>query len=89
MFTSVPVYALMLTHFGQNWGFLTVLNLMPTYMNNVLHIHVNEVSEHCREAMNAQTDFSRSLLASSLEHTHLGTSLPGTSLVWLDSFLDQ
>ncbi|KAI2798954.1 hypothetical protein BLOT_012573 [Blomia tropicalis] len=42
MFTSIPVIALTLTHFGQNWGFLTVLNLMPTYMNNVLHMQINE-----------------------------------------------
>lgn len=42
MFTSVPVYALIVTHFGQNWGFLTVLNLMPSYMNTVLKMDINE-----------------------------------------------
>lgn len=43
MFKSVHVYALILTHFGQNWGFLTVLNLMPSYMSTVLKMDINEV----------------------------------------------
>ncbi|XP_075588402.1 sialin isoform X1 [Dermatophagoides farinae] len=37
IFTSIPVYGLILTHFGQNWAFLTILTYMPTYMKNVLH----------------------------------------------------
>ncbi|OTF82090.1 hypothetical protein BLA29_012205, partial [Euroglyphus maynei] len=37
IFQSIPVYGLMLTHFGQNWAFLTILTYMPTYMKNVLH----------------------------------------------------
>ncbi|XP_027204217.2 sialin-like [Dermatophagoides pteronyssinus] len=37
IFRSIPVYGLILTNFGQNWTFLTILTYMPTYMKNVLH----------------------------------------------------
>ncbi|KAK3885569.1 hypothetical protein Pcinc_010235 [Petrolisthes cinctipes] len=35
--TSVPVWSLIVVHFGQNWGFLTLLTELPTYLNNILH----------------------------------------------------
>ncbi|CAG2103965.1 unnamed protein product, partial [Medioppia subpectinata] len=38
--TSVPVYALIITHFGQNWGFLTILTLLPTYFEKVLNLNI-------------------------------------------------
>lgn len=34
--TSIPLWALLITHSGQNWGFWTLLTLMPSYMSNVL-----------------------------------------------------
>ncbi|XP_075220051.1 putative inorganic phosphate cotransporter [Lycorma delicatula] len=34
--TSVPMWALLLTHLAQNWGFWTLLTLMPSYINAVL-----------------------------------------------------
>uniref|UniRef100_A0A1B6DF26 Putative inorganic phosphate cotransporter n=1 Tax=Clastoptera arizonana TaxID=38151 RepID=A0A1B6DF26_9HEMI len=34
--TSMPFYSLALVHFGQNWGFYTLLTLAPSYMNSVL-----------------------------------------------------
>ncbi|XP_054157706.1 sialin-like [Oppia nitens] len=40
IWTSVPVYALIITHFGQNWGFLTILTLLPTYFEKVLNLEV-------------------------------------------------
>ncbi|XP_013788638.2 putative inorganic phosphate cotransporter [Limulus polyphemus] len=36
--TSVPVWILIITHFGQNWGFYTLLTELPSYLNNILHI---------------------------------------------------
>jgi hypothetical protein len=43
IFTSVPVYALILTHIGTNWGFLTILTLLPTYFTKVLHLDLKSV----------------------------------------------
>ncbi|XP_035211568.1 putative inorganic phosphate cotransporter isoform X1 [Stegodyphus dumicola] len=40
--TSVPVWALVLTHFGQNWGFYTLLTEMPTYLSNILHFDLKK-----------------------------------------------
>lgn len=34
--TSVPLWALLITHCGQNWGFWTLLTQMPSYMSHVL-----------------------------------------------------
>lgn len=36
IFTSLPMWSLIIAHCGQNWGFWTLLTEMPTYMNNVL-----------------------------------------------------
>ncbi|XP_054159718.1 putative inorganic phosphate cotransporter [Oppia nitens] len=34
--SSYRVYAMIITHFGQNWGYLTILTLMPTYFTKIL-----------------------------------------------------
>ncbi|XP_039291932.1 sialin [Nilaparvata lugens] len=38
--TSGPVWALLITHLAQNWGFWTLLTLMPTYINSVLGFNI-------------------------------------------------
>ncbi|GFY47713.1 hypothetical protein TNIN_205181 [Trichonephila inaurata madagascariensis] len=38
--TSVPVYTLMITHFGQNWGFYTFLTELPTYLSSILNFNI-------------------------------------------------
>ncbi|KAF8787065.1 sialin-like [Argiope bruennichi] len=38
--TSVPVWILMITHFGQNWGFYTFLTELPTYLSSILHFDI-------------------------------------------------
>lgn len=38
--TSLPVWAIVAAHFGQNWGFYTMLTEMPTYMKNILHYDI-------------------------------------------------
>ncbi|XP_022239379.1 putative inorganic phosphate cotransporter [Limulus polyphemus] len=35
--TSLPVWMLIVTHFGQDWGFSILLTELPTYMKNILH----------------------------------------------------
>ena len=36
MFTSKPVWAIIVAHFAENWGFYTLLTGMPTFMKDVL-----------------------------------------------------
>ncbi|RZF42645.1 hypothetical protein LSTR_LSTR001440 [Laodelphax striatellus] len=38
--TSGPVWAVLITHLAQNWGFWTLLTLMPTYINSVLGFNI-------------------------------------------------
>lgn len=40
MFTSLPMWALIIAHCGQNWGFWTLLTQMPTYFKKVLHFDI-------------------------------------------------
>jgi len=40
IFTSIPVWALIITHFGQNWGFLTILTELPSYFQKVIHLDI-------------------------------------------------
>ncbi|CAG0900572.1 unnamed protein product, partial [Cyprideis torosa] len=35
---SWPFWAILVAHFGQNWGFYTLLTEIPTYLNNVLRV---------------------------------------------------
>lgn len=38
--TSLPVWAILVTHSGQNWGFSTLLTNTPTYMGSVLEYDI-------------------------------------------------
>ncbi|XP_054159719.1 putative inorganic phosphate cotransporter [Oppia nitens] len=38
--TSYHVYASIVAHFGFNWGYLTLLTLLPTYFTNILHMNI-------------------------------------------------
>jgi len=42
MLTTPAFLVLILTHFGQNWGLLTLLTEAPTYLNNVQHFSLTE-----------------------------------------------
>nr|CAD7197358.1 unnamed protein product [Timema douglasi] len=44
IFTSLPFWALLIDHCGQNWGFWTLLTEMPTYMSSVLNFNISENS---------------------------------------------
>ncbi|KAF6206472.1 hypothetical protein GE061_017705 [Apolygus lucorum] len=39
---SVPMWSLLLVHLAQNWGFWTLLTLMPTYMKGVLNFDIQK-----------------------------------------------
>ena len=40
VFSSGPVWALVMVHVAQNYGFYTLLTELPTYMHNVLHFNI-------------------------------------------------
>lgn len=40
--TSVPVWAMVFAHFGQNWGNYTLLTNLPSYMKNILGFNLSE-----------------------------------------------
>lgn len=42
--TSPPVLALTVTHFGNNWGFYTLLTELPTYLKSIQHFNMKSVS---------------------------------------------
>lgn len=42
---SMPFYAILFAHMGQNYGYETLLTELPTYMNKVLQFSIKEVSE--------------------------------------------
>jgi len=42
IFTSVPVWAILITQCGQSWAFYTILSDLPTYMRNILHFNIKQ-----------------------------------------------
>ncbi|XP_076624580.1 putative inorganic phosphate cotransporter [Colletes latitarsis] len=42
IFTSVPMWALIIVHCGQNWGYWTLITEMPIYMNAVLGFDIEK-----------------------------------------------
>ncbi len=45
IFTCPAFHALILVHFGHNWGLNTLLTEIPTYLNNVQHFSLKAVIE--------------------------------------------
>lgn len=44
LFTSPPVLSLLFFRFSFFWTFLMIMNKLPTYMNDILHVSPTEVS---------------------------------------------
>lgn len=44
IFTSIPVWAIVVGHVGHTWGLYTLLTELPTYMKTVLHFDIKQVS---------------------------------------------
>ncbi|XP_071038096.1 putative inorganic phosphate cotransporter isoform X4 [Parasteatoda tepidariorum] len=42
IWTSLPMWAVIVAHFGNNWAFYTLLTMMPTYLSNVLHFDLKD-----------------------------------------------
>jgi hypothetical protein len=46
VFTSLPVYAIMVANICSDWGLYTLLTNIPTYMKEVLNFDLAEVSQY-------------------------------------------
>lgn len=44
LFLSVPLWAILITQCGQAWAFYTQLTELPTYMDNILHMDIQQNS---------------------------------------------
>ncbi|XP_067213756.1 putative inorganic phosphate cotransporter isoform X2 [Linepithema humile] len=42
IFTSVPMWAIIIAHCGQNWGYWTLLTEIPSYMTGVLNFKIEQ-----------------------------------------------
>ncbi|KAJ8360095.1 hypothetical protein SKAU_G00166200 [Synaphobranchus kaupii] len=42
MFSSLPLWAIIVAHFSYNWTFYTLLTLLPTYMNSILGFSIQQ-----------------------------------------------
>ncbi|XP_076368090.1 putative inorganic phosphate cotransporter isoform X2 [Tachypleus tridentatus] len=40
--TSFPVWAVIIAHYGNSWGFYTILIDLPTYLKNILHFDIEQ-----------------------------------------------
>lgn len=40
--TSIPLWAILITQCGQSWAFYTQLTELPSYMENILHMNIQE-----------------------------------------------
>ena len=43
IFSSPPVWGIILAHFANNWGFYSMLTTLPTYMKKILHFQLTQV----------------------------------------------
>lgn len=41
---SLPFYAILFAHMGQNYGYETLMTELPTYMKQVLRFSIKEVN---------------------------------------------
>ncbi|XKL68546.1 hypothetical protein PGB90_004037 [Kerria lacca] len=44
IFKSMPFYAIIISHLGENWGFWTLATQMPNYINSVLGVNIKEAT---------------------------------------------
>lgn len=42
IFTSVPLWAILITQCGQSWTFYTLLTELPSYMDRILHVNIQQ-----------------------------------------------
>lgn len=43
IFTSLPVWAIVVAHFSENWGFYTLLTELPNFLKHRLDFNLSKV----------------------------------------------
>lgn len=43
--TSMPMWALIVVHCGQNWGYWTLLTEIPTFLSKAIGFNITDVSK--------------------------------------------
>lgn len=47
MMKSLPLWAIIVSHFTEYWYFYILMGYTPTYISTVLQVSLTEVSTHC------------------------------------------
>lgn len=53
----MPFWAIMLAHMGQNYGYETLMTELPTFMRQVLHFSIKDVSSIFLSNINLVREF--------------------------------
>ena len=75
MVTSRVYWVLQITHFAHAWGFLTLIAVVPTYLNNMHHLPIEEVSKKKAKYINVPQITQISLFLLNPERPPLSCSL--------------
>ncbi|ESO02282.1 hypothetical protein HELRODRAFT_65417 [Helobdella robusta] len=43
LFTSLPLYAITVSHFSENWGFYTMMTELPTFLNDLVDYNLYQI----------------------------------------------
>lgn len=71
--TSLPFYAILLAHMGQNYGYETLMTELPTYMKQVLRFSIKEVIS-CKQKNLSNYNFINCSV--DLEWTFVSSAVP-------------
>lgn len=56
IFTSLPLWAIVLAHFTQTWGLYTMMSELPLYFNQRLHLDLNQVTIASNNNLTVKSD---------------------------------
>uniref|UniRef100_A0A8C4Q3B3 Solute carrier family 17 member 5 n=1 Tax=Eptatretus burgeri TaxID=7764 RepID=A0A8C4Q3B3_EPTBU len=73
MSRSGPVWAICVSYFCYSWGFYTLLNCMPMYMNDILHFSIEEVCPQC--VVHGISEWCRAFVCINLVLSHISMCL--------------
>ena len=63
IFTSLPLWAIVLAHFTQTWGLYTMMSELPLYFNQRLHLNLKQVTMTTNVYTRSATHFKLQFLA--------------------------
>ncbi|RZC22697.1 inorganic phosphate cotransporter, partial [Asbolus verrucosus] len=83
IFTSLPMWAVIVGNFGQNWGYSTLLTEIPNYMNKIMNFDMKSVRGVVRKIFNTIGNLLCSLFVFTLICNVVGTCGPAVALIVL------